>query len=276
MIEPADAAAPSATAPARAAAERARIARLAHEFEAMLIAQMLRGMRESMLPDDSAGQGLGVQTMTETFDEALGGVLSRAGGIGLATLLQEALSRRLVTSVPSGAPAPDMALPPPIAAPASRPSTIAHLPITSAFGWRRDPMIGQQRFHAGVDLRAAYGQDVHALSGGRVVFSGVQGGYGLTVVVDDGAGTRTRYAHLSTAEVVPGDEVNAGALLARSGNSGRSTGPHVHIEVRRDGHPVDPAPLIDGSAWTRTGAVPRTEEFDGGADSNGRVNQERP
>ncbi|MEZ5284192.1 MAG: M23 family metallopeptidase [Vicinamibacterales bacterium] len=82
-----------------------------------------------------------------------------------------------------------------------------------------------ERFHAGLDLRAATGQDVHAATDGVVTFAGEQSGYGLVVVVSHGSGLETRYAHLSSADVAEGDRVDAGAVIARSGNSGRSTGP---------------------------------------------------
>jgi murein DD-endopeptidase MepM/ murein hydrolase activator NlpD len=103
-----------------------------------------------------------------------------------------------------------------------------------------DPLHGQHRFHAGLDLRAAYGQDVRAATEGVVTFAGEQAGYGLVVVVSHGSGLETRYAHLSSAEVAQGERVRAGDVIARSGNSGRTTGPHLHFEVRHHGQPVDP------------------------------------
>ncbi len=89
-------------------------------------------------------------------------------------------------------------------------------------------------------MRVAYGREVRAATGGIVTFAGEKAGYGLTVVVDHGGGLETRYAHLSSAHVQPGVQVQAGEVLARSGNSGRSTGAHLHFEVRQDGQAVDP------------------------------------
>ena len=86
----------------------------------------------------------------------------------------------------------------------------------------------------------AYGEDVRAAAGGVVRFAGEQGGYGLMVVVDHGDGIETRYAHLSSADVRVGTAVEAGQTIARSGRSGRTTGPHLHFEVRRAGQPVSP------------------------------------
>jgi murein DD-endopeptidase MepM/ murein hydrolase activator NlpD len=113
--------------------------------------------------------------------------------------------------------------------------------VTSAFGWRRDPFTGRTRYHGGVDLRAAYGEPVASAAAGRVVFAGVQGGYGRTVIVEHAPGLQTRYAHLSQLEVAEGDAVGAGDEIGRVGRSGRATGPHLHFEVMQDGRRVDPA-----------------------------------
>jgi murein DD-endopeptidase MepM/ murein hydrolase activator NlpD len=117
--------------------------------------------------------------------------------------------------------------------------------VTSSFGWRQDPLTGQVKFHKGVDLRAAYGQSVTAVAGGRVVQAGPQGGYGLSVVVEHGSGIRTRYAHLSELSVQQGDVVNQGTQVGKAGQSGRSTGPHLHFEILADGRPVDPVQAAD-------------------------------
>jgi murein DD-endopeptidase MepM/ murein hydrolase activator NlpD len=119
--------------------------------------------------------------------------------------------------------------------------------VTSNFGWRRDPFTGQARFHRGVDLAAAYGQDVQAARAGRVIFSGEQHGYGNTVVLQHADGTRSRYAHLSARVASVGDTVEAGAVVGRAGHSGRATGTHVHFEVTAaDGRPVSPDAWLKG------------------------------
>jgi murein DD-endopeptidase MepM/ murein hydrolase activator NlpD len=109
------------------------------------------------------------------------------------------------------------------------------------------------KFHQGVDLRAAYGQEVHSAAAGRVVFSGEQGGYGTTVVVEHADGTRTRYAHLSARLVEKGDELSTGQPLGRAGagRSGRATGTHLHFEViAPNGQRVAPeqwaGPVLEG------------------------------
>jgi len=113
--------------------------------------------------------------------------------------------------------------------------------VTSAFGWRRHPITHEVKFHQGVDLRAAYGQEVQSAAAGKVVFSGDQGAYGTTVVVQHQDGTKTRYAHLSARLVKQGDSVAAGEPLGRAGRSGRATGTHLHFEViAPDGRRVQP------------------------------------
>jgi murein DD-endopeptidase MepM/ murein hydrolase activator NlpD len=111
---------------------------------------------------------------------------------------------------------------------------------TSPFGWRRDPFSGAAAYHRGVDLRAAYGEPIGAADAGTVVFAGEQHGYGQTVVVEHANGIRTRYAHLSSVSTEAGAGVQAGEAIGRAGRSGRATGTHLHFEVTRNGHPIDP------------------------------------
>jgi murein DD-endopeptidase MepM/ murein hydrolase activator NlpD len=235
--------APAAPAEPQAAREsdRAKVKELAHQFEAMLMTQMLRSMRQSMLSDEES-DGFGKSMMTDAFDTELGQSLSGAGGIGLSSVLIRAFDRQLSGAAPIG-PAAATAVPEPPAPPAPGAAESAALPggqITSGFGWRSDPFNGQAKFHSGTDVRMAYGQEVASAAAGRVSFVGQQGGYGLTVKVDHGNGLESRYAHLSSAEVRPGDPVGTGQVIARSGNSGHSTGPHLHFEVLRNGRAVDP------------------------------------
>ncbi len=113
--------------------------------------------------------------------------------------------------------------------------------VTSSFGWRRDPFTNRLKFHQGVDMAAAYGQDVKAAGAGRVVFSGNAGGYGTSIVIEHQDGTRTRYAHLSATLVEKGAAVGAGEPVGRAGHSGRATGTHLHFEViGRDGKRMEP------------------------------------
>jgi murein DD-endopeptidase MepM/ murein hydrolase activator NlpD len=114
----------------------------------------------------------------------------------------------------------------------------------SGYGWRIDPFTGQQTMHEGVDFITDVGTPVVAAAGGVVQFAGFHPQYGLMVDIDHGSELLTRYAHLSKLLVKEGDIVQRGRRIALSGNTGRSTGPHLHFEVRFRGTPQDPARFL--------------------------------
>jgi murein DD-endopeptidase MepM/ murein hydrolase activator NlpD len=116
--------------------------------------------------------------------------------------------------------------------------------VSSPFGYRPDPFLGRPALHPGVDLVQEWGASVHATGAGRVVHAGWMGGYGNMVEIDHGDGLATRYGHLSSVLVEEGQQVEPGALLGKLGSTGRSTGPHLHYEVRVDGEPVDPVRFL--------------------------------
>ncbi len=113
-------------------------------------------------------------------------------------------------------------------------------PMTSRFGWRRSPFGRTWRFHSGLDIGSRRGDPIVAVGPGRVIKAEFNAGYGRMVEIDHGFGISTLYAHATTLEVRQGDRVEAGRRIATVGSTGRSTGPHLHFEVRLDGHPVDP------------------------------------
>lgn len=117
---------------------------------------------------------------------------------------------------------------------------LAVLRPSSAFGWRRNPLTGRMAMHEGLDFVAARGSAIRAASGGLVVRAGYVRGYGRMVELDHGNGLRTRYAHAASLAVRTGDIVRQGDLIARAGSSGRSTGAHLHFEVRVADYPLDP------------------------------------
>jgi murein DD-endopeptidase MepM/ murein hydrolase activator NlpD len=123
--------------------------------------------------------------------------------------------------------------------PVRRPTT-GETDVTSAFGVRLDPFLRQPAMHTGVDFRGENGDLVHATAAGRVVQAERNGGYGLMVEIDHGNGLITRYAHLSAIAVSNGASVAPGDLIGRIGSTGRSTGPHLHYEVRMQGEATDP------------------------------------
>lgn len=118
------------------------------------------------------------------------------------------------------------------------------LQITSSFGYRTDPFLGRPALHSGVDLRQESGESVRATAGGVVTVAGSSGGYGNMVEIDHGGGLSTRYGHLSQIAVTTGQQVAPGAVIGKVGSTGRSTGPHLHYEVRSDGEAIDPARFL--------------------------------
>lgn len=118
------------------------------------------------------------------------------------------------------------------------------LAFTSNFGIRTDPFRGTAAMHAGVDIPGPVGTPVYATADGVVDRAERAGGYGNLVEIDHGKGIATRYGHLSKILVDPGTHIHRGQLIALMGSTGRSTGPHLHYEVRIDGHAVNPAPFL--------------------------------
>ena len=116
--------------------------------------------------------------------------------------------------------------------------------VVSSYGPRLHPILGYTRTHAGIDLDGDSGQEIYAASSGRVIYSGVRGGYGNTVIIDHGGGLATLYAHQSSIAVRNGVDVGLGDLIGYVGSTGLSTGPHLHFEVRISGAHTDPAPYF--------------------------------
>ncbi|WP_217577288.1 M23 family metallopeptidase [Mesorhizobium sp. GbtcB19] len=112
--------------------------------------------------------------------------------------------------------------------------------VTSPFGVRTDPILGTAALHTGMDFRAPIGMPAKVTAAGVVTRAGWAGGYGRMVEVDHGNGFATRYGHLSEIDVAVGQKLAAGDVIGKTGSSGRSTGPHLHYEVRHDGEAVDP------------------------------------
>jgi murein DD-endopeptidase MepM/ murein hydrolase activator NlpD len=112
--------------------------------------------------------------------------------------------------------------------------------ISSTFGVRKDPLLGTPAHHSGMDFRAPAGSPARASAAGKVVTAGWNGGYGRMVEIEHSSGFTTRYAHLSKIGVKVGQEVAGGEEIGKVGSSGRSTGPHLHYEIRRNGEAIDP------------------------------------
>jgi murein DD-endopeptidase MepM/ murein hydrolase activator NlpD len=120
----------------------------------------------------------------------------------------------------------------------------AHGWLTSRMGARQDPLSGGDDFHAGLDIAGEKNQPIYATAAGRVSQAGYQGAYGNLVIVDHGFGLETKYGHLSSFSVRPGQTVKRGDVIGRLGATGRATGYHLHYEVRANGRLLNPLQLL--------------------------------
>jgi len=123
---------------------------------------------------------------------------------------------------------------------------VANVRITSPFGYRIHPILNTKMFHSGVDFADSAGTHIYAAEEGQVIYAGPKGTYGNAVMIDHGAGIVTLYGHCSSVAVQVGQIVKRGELVAYMGSTGRSTGPHLHFEVRLNGEFVDPMPYLRG------------------------------
>jgi len=134
-----------------------------------------------------------------------------------------------------------------VAIPSLRP--VDAVSFTSGFGVRSDPFRGGAAMHAGVDISGPIGTPIYATADGIVGRAQWASGYGNLVELDHGKGIQTRYGHLSAILVQPGSRITRGQLIARMGSTGRSTGSHLHYEVRLDGHAVNPMPFLQSASY---------------------------
>lgn len=117
--------------------------------------------------------------------------------------------------------------------------------ITSKFGLRIDPIDGKKRHHNGIDIAAPEGTNINPVLPGKVIYSGYSKGYGNCVIVEHEDGIQTIYAHNSKNLVKVGDTVSKETVIALSGSTGRTTGPHLHFEIRKEGKPVNPLAMLN-------------------------------
>lgn len=164
----------------------------------------------------AAGGALTADLFADTLSEAI----ANAGGLGL--------NQTLAASLPELASE----------------QTSDFQRVSSPFGERIDPFTGQHAQHTGVDISAPLGTPIPATQGGVVIAAGQRGGYGNAIEVKHGDGTSTLYAHAQGVAVHPGEQVQEGQILGWVGQTGRTTGPHLHLEVRRGSHFIDPTQAL--------------------------------
>jgi murein DD-endopeptidase MepM/ murein hydrolase activator NlpD len=229
----------------------------AAELASLFVYQMLAAMRRTVPKSSLLDKGFAHDTYLSLFDQEIARHMARREDLGLTALLQRQLKNTDADRQLPGRP--DTALP--------RPSTALHarralaidayrqqagptddmfmLPVegqhTSGYGMRMHPIDHEERQHGGMDIAAPTGTPIQAAAAGQVVFSGTQAGYGNVVVIQHAEGYSTLYAHNTTNLVSVGTPVSQGQPIATVGSTGRSTGSHLHFEVRKDGKRLDPA-----------------------------------
>ena len=226
---------------------REELRKAAEEFESLFVAYLFKVMRETLDEADSQETtGFGKSIYTELFDQEISRSVARRGALGIADVIMRGLER-------DDTKTPDPASGVPSQHPAAVPTTgdngtadirdtmmPVHSPISSGFGYRRDPFTREVKFHKGLDLAAPEGTAVQAVGDGEVTFAGCKPGYGKLVVVRHAGGLESRYAHLGKISVRTGDSIETRQSVGEVGSSGRSTAPHLHFEVVRWGVSVDP------------------------------------
>lgn len=242
-----------ATKPAVSEAEFDKLATAAKNFEAYITSYVFSAAYESLPQNEFSGsqaenmyQSLFInETMTQQAKHGGGGGLAemmlkqfrRAAGNGSALSAEQTF----VPTIPGaaiGAAVPNASGDVSLAFPLAREA--GPMEVTSGFGVRRDPFTGGHREHHGVDLAVKPGSPIRASADGRVAFSGRNGGYGNAVIIDHGQGLETLYGHNASNVVREGQMIRRGDVVGYVGSTGRSTGPHVHFEVRKDGVAVNP------------------------------------
>ena len=224
------------------------------QFEGLFLHQLMKEMRKTVDEGELLHGGNAEKIFMDLKDQAVSDGLAEAGGLGLAEMLYRQLlgpdeqnplgrTNRTLADYKVGSIQRE------------EPQEQAEeeegfvLPVegrlSSGFGMRMHPILGEERMHHGIDLAAPEGTSIKAAADGRVSFSGWVKGYGNLVEVDHGDGLVTRYGHNSENLVAVGEEIKAGQVLGKVGSTGQSTGPHLHFEVRRAGQAIDPYTLLE-------------------------------
>lgn len=213
----------------------------AEQAEALFVRMLLKEVRRSM-PEDGLFSSREMSTFQDMFDERVADQIAQSGQLGLADAIEQSITGQAPTRS-AALHAYDRA-----AGHAHAHDHVHGTPVegtlTSDFGHRHHPILHRRMMHYGVDIGAPAGTPIRALRDGVVTRSERMGTYGNVVFVDHGDGLQTRYAHARTLLVKPGERVQQGQTLATVGSTGRSTGPHLHFEVRQDGEAIDPTAFL--------------------------------
>ena len=236
--------------------EKAEVA--GEQFEGYLLQMMVREMRKTIPEGMFDSQAMSV--FMDLFDQAIAEEMAAAGGLGFSESIQNAIKAQKgeqiqppnqvftphrgseILSLPENQQAIFQSIAKPLA---KRQGAVpVNGRLSSEYGDRFHPILKEHRHHDGIDIAAPKGSPIHTVNDGVVSFAGKQGGYGNVVVIDHGDGWTTKYAHCDSIAVSVGDKVSASDVIAAVGSTGRSTGPHLHFEVERDGKNLNPLKIF--------------------------------
>jgi peptidoglycan hydrolase FlgJ len=230
--------------------QKGELQKAAQDFEAVFMTYLLKVMRETIDESGLLEEGFGKSLYTEMFDQELSLSMSRRGALGISNLIYQNLtSKDAQKDLNDAGQAPGgLEKPATSAKPGNKDSDqeISDLqlpvqaPVSSMFGLRADPFSHKDRMHNGIDLAAPAGTKISAPLAGTVVSAGYENGYGNSILIQHPGGLQTRYAHLGLMNVKAGDVVASQQVIGNVGNTGRSTGPHLHFEMLRMGKAIDP------------------------------------
>jgi murein DD-endopeptidase MepM/ murein hydrolase activator NlpD len=235
------------------------------EFEALFLSYMLKVMRSTVESEKEETSSLGKDVYMEMFDNEIALNIARVRSLGIGEMMyrqltaQSSKNREPDSNSSSKRIEADSPLLPIDSSAHGKPessvqegsgnldgSFVAPIEgeLTSAYGLRRHPLTQKARFHQGLDIAAPAGTPFRAAQSGTVIFSGVLGGYGNTIILEHAEGYRTLYAHAAKLLVSQGESVGAKQAIGIVGNTGRSTGTHLHFELQKGGEKADPLEFL--------------------------------
>jgi peptidoglycan hydrolase FlgJ len=242
-----------------------KIKRVAIQFEEILINTLLKETLKEETEKEGEEEGLSLHTgsFTDLRQMFLSQYIADNGGLGYREIIEQQIkahyfnddiknSDNNTTSSPKSLPVSTLHTKAATSATsATSPTLMENIsspvtgPISSDYGWRKDPIDGLTRFHTGVDFDVPSKTPVKSFMEGDVTFSGWEQGYGYLVEIKHPNGMVSRYGHNSELKVKEGDHIDSGAVIALSGSSGRSTGPHLHFELRKGEFSLNPEKIIE-------------------------------
>jgi len=222
--------------------EKQEALKAGQEFESFLLTYMIKKMRDTVMESDLLGNRKAENVYRSMMDEQIAHELSQQGGLGLADMISRQLERRNgdASKLPTDS---TPVLPGTFHSEKDFGLTLSAR-ISSGYGWRHDPFTGERKWHDGIDIALPAGSPVRAAGDGEVVFSGKMRGYGKVMILRHADGVETVYAHNERNDRREGERVRKGEVIGRVGHTGRSTGPHLHFEVRKSGITVNPSRYV--------------------------------